>query len=444
MCCTGSMSALEVFRHPALLPRLTPASCIASMAAARFPVRASLVQVLQTDLAPLVMEYLDECHGGLLATCSRLRSSAEFAWAAAQEPGFHLFKVDPALRSDTLCRRAVCAHRHRESFRFLWASVPEHLMTLDLMAYACAMCEDEAYSMIPTSMKDDPEFVWAVVHHALEYTDADVSAEVMESIVPAEMLAADRQLALACAKKGIPPCGTDYKLYMQDQEIVEEFLRRHPDWIPAKHFWKVRDAPWYCREWLLKMCRENPRAVVFCFQFESEQMQLEMLAQLPTLELFNALEFAPGDVVGGLWRPAVRRCQRIVCLVGSPHCTVEHSDEALLTQLFHERPDLYRVCREGIRSLRYVASVVFCHDGQQIKDSPFVDDKAMALKAVTQNGLALRWLSPAMQKDRQVLMAAVQQNGLALAWAPGQHSDRLSSLAQTAVRQNPAAAAFMT
>lgn len=418
--------------------------CPASMAAVRFPVRASLVQVLQTDLAPLVMEYLHECHSGLLATCSRLRSSSEFAWAAAQEPGFHLFKVDPALRSDTLCRRAVCARRYKASFRCVWASVPERLMTLDLMAYACAMCEGEAYSMIPSSVKEDPAFVGGVVRHALEYNPDDDGTEALASFVPAEMIAADRPLALACAKKGIPPFATECELYMQDQEIVEEFLRRQPAWIPEEHFWKVRDAPWYCREWLLKMCRENPRAAAFCFQFESAQLQLELLEQLPTLELYDALNYVPDDVVGRLWRPAVRRCRRIVCLVGGPHCTVEHSDEALLTQLFHERPDLYRGCREGIRSLRYVASIVFCHDGQQIKDSPFVGDKAMALTAVTQNGLALRWLSPAMQQTREVLMAAVQQNGLALAWASGWHSCRLDSVAQTAVRQNPAAVAFMT
>jgi hypothetical protein len=90
--------------------------------------------------------------------------------------------------------------------------------------------------------------------------------------------------------------------------------------------------------------------------------------------------------------------------------------------------------------LDYVAHIAFTHNGLQIRNSPFVDNKQLALTAVRQNGLALRWVTAHLQSNLDVTLQAVRQNGLALAWCKLPNSD----VTRAAVQQNPVAAAFMT
>ena len=101
---------------------------------------------------------------------------------------------------------------------------------------------------------------------------------------------------------------------------------------------------------------------------------------------------------------------------------------------------MYTHCQSQIRRLDYVAHIAFTHNGLQIRNSPFVDNKQLALTAVRQNGLALRWVSARLQADLDVLLQAVRQNGLALAWSKKNYSN----VVLAAVQQNPVAAAFMT
>ena len=102
---------------------------------------------------------------------------------------------------------------------------------------------------------------------------------------------------------------------------------------------------------------------------------------------------------------------------------------------------LYIHCQSQIRRLDYVAHIAFTHNGLQIRNSPFVDDKQLALTAVRQNGLVLMWVSARLQADLDVVLQAVRQNGLALAWSKVVNN---SSVVRAAVQQNPVAAAFMT
>ena len=131
---------------------------------------------------------------------------------------------------------------------------------------------------------------------------------------------------------------------------------------------------------------------------------------------------------------------RVVQLLGD-WCELLPSDEPLLTRVFRENPKLYSGCSHNIRRLEYVARVAFSHDGLQIPGSSFIDNKQFALLAVQQNGLALKHVSSQLQGDIDVVTRAVQQNGLALAWV--RRSFMPTRLTEAAVRQNPAAAAFV-
>ncbi len=53
----------------------------------------------------------------------------------------------------------------------------------------------------------------------------------------------------------------------------------------------------------------------------------------------------------------------------------------------------------------------------------------------------MRWVSDRLQADLDVVFQAVRQNGLALAWSKLYNPPHVI---RTAIRQNPAAAAFVT
>ncbi len=101
---------------------------------------------------------------------------------------------------------------------------------------------------------------------------------------------------------------------------------------------------------------------------------------------------------------------------------------------------MYSSCSRHIKSLEYVARLTFSHDGLQIRNSPYVGNKQFALIAVRQNGLALKYVSSRLQADDGVVLRAVRQNGVALAWVRFTHAH---ATIRAAIRQNPAAAAFM-
>ncbi len=125
----------------------------------------SLLRVLQSDLASVLMQYLDASHAQLLEIARPPRSSQTFAMAVTTQHGFNLFKFVEHLRGDVLCRRAVehmCgSERH---FDRLWASIPENIITTDFLAFACAKT-DSAYKYVPTTMRVKPAFVHALVGH---------------------------------------------------------------------------------------------------------------------------------------------------------------------------------------------------------------------------------------------------------------------------------------
>jgi len=92
-----------------------------------------------------------------------------------------------------------------------------------------------------------------------------------------------------------------------------------------------------------------------------------------------------------------------------------------------------------------VAQVVFSLDGRLIRNSPFIQDEEMALLAVRQNGMALKWLHQNLRTNSEILMTAVRQNGLALAWAWNQSRliTRNDPVVEAAIEQNSASVVFV-
>ena len=89
----------------------------------------SLLEVLQLDIASMLMRYLDASHSELLEVARPLRNSSTFAWEACTQRGFNLFKVAEHLRGDALCRRTLeLMVWSKNAFVRLWASSPEGQM----------------------------------------------------------------------------------------------------------------------------------------------------------------------------------------------------------------------------------------------------------------------------------------------------------------------------
>ena len=100
----------------------------------------SLLRALQSDVAATLMQYLglDTSHSRLLEVARPLRSSHIFAWEAAAEHDFNLFKFAENLRTDALCRRAVERMTGSDKgFARLWTSIPDTIVTTDFLAFAC-------------------------------------------------------------------------------------------------------------------------------------------------------------------------------------------------------------------------------------------------------------------------------------------------------------------
>ena len=407
----------------------------------------ALLQIIGTEVVTFLLEYLG-AHGRLLETASLVRCSVPFVWAAATQQNFHLFKVPMHLRTDALCRHALRCSRGR--FNWLWASIPETFVTADLMAWACVHRDyaTYAYNHVPPEVRASEAFARALVSHAEQFDpDSESDATPPNTWIPDDILAANRDLALQCAQKGISPFGTEEQLnYVADQEIVEAFLKAR-EWCEAHMFEKFSRSAWCNRDWMLMMCREAP-ATAACFLNQSEDdacLQREIIQTVPRDLVYQTMNINSNRSVDeAIWRIALCRDPRVIGIIGS-WCRVLPSDEHLLTRVFRENPWFYGQAHAHISSIVYVARIVFAHDGRQIKHSRlFQDQREMALLAVGQNGLALKYISERLRCDPDTVMAAVHQNGLALAWvgAPYMLTDH-NPVAQAALRQNPAAAAFL-
>lgn len=405
----------------------------------------TLVHALQTDLAPIIMGFLADSHSELLETCTYLRRSFKFVWEAATQSQFSLLKVCPGLRSDiTLCHRAI---RHgkftKRSFQHLLMSIPMDARTVDLIAFATAHLSgwtDEFLGNLPQTLT----FCRALIEH-VEPIEGDWHENIIVRYIPDCILANNRDLALACAKKGLAPFGSKRQLYIDDEEIITRFLIAH-HWLPPDIVSSCRKNAWVTQDWLLDMCRHWPNTASTLLELAaSSEVQAVIFESVPDALVYSTLLCVDShDIIDRFWRHALQRDPDAIRIVGH-WCTLHPSDEVLLTRFFSRYPHLYSRSHDCIRRLRYVAQVVFSLDGRLIRNSPFIQDEEMALLAVRQNGMALKWLHQSLRTNNEILMTAVRQNGLALAWA-WNHSrliTRNDPVVEAAIEQNSASVVFV-
>ncbi len=141
------------------------------------------------------------------------------------------------------------------------------------------------------------------------------------------------------------------------------------------------------------MCRDAPSTVAFLLEkANSGELQVEIIETAPREYVYNTFNGNCRGADQRTWRAALRREPRVITILGD-WCEVLPSDQPLLTRVFLKDAMLYSCCHEHIRRLKYVAHIVFSHDGLRIRNSPLVDNKQFALTAVRQNGLALKYIS---------------------------------------------------
>ena len=187
----------------------------------------SLLRVLQSDLASVLMQYLDTSHAQLLAVARPLRRSQTFAWAAAAGQDFNPFKFDRSLRDDIFCRRMLVSMSGCEMhYNRLWTSIPESIKTMDFLAFACANAQSWTYKYLPATTRADPAFIRALVRYVSYDPKVDRDGPPLDDqrYIPDTLLSEDREFALDCARKGIDPFGSEDELYVDDQQIVEAYL----------------------------------------------------------------------------------------------------------------------------------------------------------------------------------------------------------------------------
>ena len=403
----------------------------------------SLLRVLQSDLASVLMQYIDTSHRQLLAVARPLRRSQMFARAAAAGQDFNPFKFDRSLRDDIFCRRMLVSMSGCEMhYKRLWTSIPEIIITTDFLTFACAKHDLWAYKYVPTTMRVEPAFVRALVNYTKTFDPKEDESLPLsdQRYIPDAMLANDSELAMACARKGINPFGSENQLYVHDQEIAELYLKTC-QFYQHGVYEKISASPWHNREWVLRMCRDAPRTASFLLEKANGDLQLEIIEAVPENWVYKTFNGNSRGADPRIWRAAVRREPRVMQIVAN-WCEVLPSDQPLLTRAFLQQPMMYTHCQWHIQRLEYVAVTVFERDGLQIRDSPFVDIIEFVLIALQQNGLALRWVSERLQSNLGVALWAVRQNGLALAWVRWDRGGKPTYVIEAAIRQNPAAVAF--
>jgi hypothetical protein len=400
----------------------------------------SLLDVLQSEIVTVLMKYLDSSRY-LLEIAKPLQSSFVFAWEAAAHREFNFFKFSGHLRGDPLlCRRAVERVIGSENhFDRLWSSIPETIITVDFLGFACSFTK-WAYKYVPLEVKDDIIFIRSLVN----YTNMNENWIPIDWI-PDSILAEDRELAMICAKKALYPFGSRGHFHLDDKEIVEIYLKTTCSRFEPILWEKIRRfSPWCNREWILDMCHTAPwTAALFLNQIaleaHSSELQEEIIKTIPSNLVYST--FRETNNRHAIWRAALRRDPAVIKLLDA-ECQVTHLDHFLLTSVFREKPVLYLSCQREIRSLEFVARVVFAKDGLHIRDSPFVNNRKLVMISVGQNGLALKHVDPRFQNDLDVVMTAVQQNGMALKWATRRLQADLN-VVMAAVQQNGLALAWV-
>jgi hypothetical protein len=182
----------------------------------------SLLSVLQSEHAALVLGFLNNEYMELLEVARPIRNSPAFAWAVSTYTSFTLNKVDVHLRTDALCRRAMV---HYMTFKFpykftrVWSGVPNDIFRPDFVQFFQSLfhsCRDRIGDSNKTEIDELAEYEHSLLTNARAANEIDYSDE--EDALEAE--AAWRSGSWA---RGLPKLWED--LYHR-HGVVENKMRR--------------------------------------------------------------------------------------------------------------------------------------------------------------------------------------------------------------------------
>ena len=347
----------------------------------------SLVAVLQTNLAEVVLDYVQvtyPVHKHLLLATPGLYNSIEFALAACGQQGFTMRNVAPAMRDDkALSWKAIDVMTGSErNFDDLWTSLsPAVRGDVDFLAFAfaCRYGSSWVKKHIPSFVMQSEAFVRAAVSYARffdPHNDDDDKPTLPQDFVPDEMLG--REMAKTLARKGCWPHGSSH-LWCSDREIVETYLLAYQRLPDGPYYEEVLlRQEWFTLEWTVDMCKRIPDiAGEFVSYARTPEEERAILEAIPDEEVYHALSIlndARSEVVMARhWRVCLPRNPNVVRLMGS-WCEILPSDEPRLTRVFDEDPKQYSASYDDIQALPYVARTVFSKDGLAIRDSPWMGD----------------------------------------------------------------------
>ena len=143
----------------------------------------SLLSVLQSEYAALVLGFLNNEYMELLEVARPIRNSPAFAWEISTYSDFTLNKVDVNLRTDALCRRAM---EHYMTFEFpykftrVWFGVPNDIFRPDFVEFFQRQfnsCRDSIGDSNKTEIDDLAEYEFSLENDARIATEVDYSDE---------------------------------------------------------------------------------------------------------------------------------------------------------------------------------------------------------------------------------------------------------------------------
>jgi hypothetical protein len=144
----------------------------------------SLLSVLQSEYAALVLGFLNNEYMELLEVARPVRNSLAFAWEISTYKNFTLTKVDANMRSDALCRRMLSSYmtlKLPDNFTRVWSGVPKDIGTQQNFVWLFQGLYisrlDDICKLNKIEFDDFAEYEFALETAALAATEVDYSDE---------------------------------------------------------------------------------------------------------------------------------------------------------------------------------------------------------------------------------------------------------------------------
>lgn len=399
--------------------------------------------VITTQVGASIVEFLGQDFYWLLCTAKCFTRSADVAVAASWSENFRLKYFGLSVREDEACIRRMLDVFYRVSvddymFGHFWWPVAKKIRDReDIMALACCRCFEVAYNYVPVHMRMNETFIRSLVDQAWDEPETIGPSRIKAKWISANVLQ-DRDVALQCAQKGISPF-VNGPQWLSDIEIVRGYMisacqctdELYDAVQQHRRSWKIGRLI----DFFIGIVHESPYFAVSLIEYLTDSDDARALISVADPTLVPSFRYGE-HIWSRVWRDAVRR--NVDCLQfvdPDEHCTMS-TDRLWIQEILMSDPSLFR--KTMFANARWAAKVVLSVAGLEIRQTPWISDRELALLAVNNDGRALKYLYRRLAADPQVALAAVKQHWAALAWVPS--SAVTNEILDAAVRQNAAAA----